>query len=191
MKRKFLVILIILFTSFNLLGCGQIKSHVSLGKVVILGDSYSTFDGYIPQGYASWYKEGIDYSDVTKVNQTWWYKLIDSTTNSSLYLNSSYSGSTICNTGYNGVDSTSTSFITRLNSIINNEEIDLNCINTLIVYGGLNDYWANVPYGEIKFDNISNQDLFSFYPAVISLLQQAKSNLPNARVVFIIEEYLN
>ena len=191
MKRKFLIILILLFTSLNLFGCKQIKSQVSLGNIVILGDSYSTFSSHIPEGYASWYKPNIDYTDVTKVEDTWWHKLVDRTTNSSLALNSSYSGSTICNTGYDGKDASSSSFITRFKNLVKENSVDLSSINTLIIYGGLNDYWANAPYGDIKYTDISEQDLFSFYPAVISLLQSAKTSLPNARVVFIIEEYLS
>ena len=41
-------------------------------KVSILGDSYSTFSGYIPQGYPSWYPTNT----FTKVESTWWYKVI-------------------------------------------------------------------------------------------------------------------
>ena len=54
-----------------------------LGNVFILGDSYSTFYKYIPEGYAYYYDEkGPNYlksnpemrlstNDVCNVNQTW------------------------------------------------------------------------------------------------------------------------
>ena len=39
-------------------------------KVSILGDSYSTFTGHNPEGYAPFYPN--DRNDVTEVEQTWW-----------------------------------------------------------------------------------------------------------------------
>ena len=39
-------------------------------KVSILGDSYSTFQGENPEGYAPFYPN--DRNDVTEVAQTWW-----------------------------------------------------------------------------------------------------------------------
>ena len=59
-----------------------------LGNVFILGDSYSTFEGYIPDGYVAYYKEdGPQYieefsemksyeRDVFRVEQTWWYDFV-------------------------------------------------------------------------------------------------------------------
>ena len=81
--------------------------------------------------------------------------------------------------------------ITRFNNIINNEEIDLSSINTFIIYGGINDIAVQAPIGEIKYDNITEQDLYYFYPAVISLFQKSKQNLPNARILFVINDELN
>lgn len=44
-----------------------------LGKIYILGDSYSTFEGCIPEGNASWYfRAPSDNTDVTDKKQTWW-----------------------------------------------------------------------------------------------------------------------
>lgn len=41
-------------------------------KISILGDSISTFSGYIPSGNAAWYPRG----EITSVKDTWWYQLI-------------------------------------------------------------------------------------------------------------------
>ncbi|MBQ8588463.1 MAG: hypothetical protein IJ454_03635, partial [Clostridia bacterium] len=85
-----------------------------LGNVFILGDSYSTFQGYIPEGYAHYYgEEGPNYlesnpemkltaNDVCDVAHTWWYDLVKE--NGTLLRNCSWSGTTICNTGYHGKD---------------------------------------------------------------------------------------
>jgi hypothetical protein len=106
-------------------------------------------------------------------------------------LNASYSGSTISYTGYDEQYASSISFITRLDNIISDREIDLNSINTLLIYGGINDIAVQAPLGEFKYDNITEQDLYCFYPAVINLFQKAKQSLPNARILFVINDELN
>ena len=53
---------------------------IKLGKTVILGDSYSTFAGYIPEGNVIYYSPEDAYgSRVTRVEQTWWHQLISAT----------------------------------------------------------------------------------------------------------------
>ena len=72
---------------------------MALGKTLIIGDSYSTFEGYIPNGYDCWYdaqRRNIGETDVEKVEQTWWYPLFDGKQNVLLH-NESYSGTTVCN----------------------------------------------------------------------------------------------
>ena len=71
---------------------------IKLGNVFILGDSYSSFCGYIPENYDFWYpNKNEEQTDVKKVEQTWWWQLLE-TTDSNLVRNSSWSGTTICNT---------------------------------------------------------------------------------------------
>ena len=169
-------------------GCVK-KEDIHLGNVVIFGDSYSTFTEYIPDGYSSWYSKTASYTDVNSAKQTWWHQLIDRTY-SQLLLNSSYSGSTICHTGYDGADVCEISFVGRMTKLFNQQDFNKGQVNTVFVYGGLNDYWANAPYGEIKYENITPEDLYSIYPAFIYLLSNLKATLPNARIIVIIEEYL-
>ena len=82
-------------------------------KVSILGDSYSTFYGHVsPAANLCWYgvpgekKE----NDVTKVEETWWYRFIHEH-GFQLERNNSYSGSTVCHTGYEKADYSDRSFI--------------------------------------------------------------------------------
>ena len=43
-------------------------------KTLIFGDSYSTFRGYVPEGYAIYYSEADEKgSGVTDVSETWWH----------------------------------------------------------------------------------------------------------------------
>ena len=89
---------------------------MTFNNVLIFGDSYSTFEGYIPQGYDVYYTKNGD-NDVKSVDKTWWYSLITET-NSKLVLNDSWSGSTIGYTGYGNSDcSKSSSFIRRLRKL--------------------------------------------------------------------------
>lgn len=201
MKRKLLILFALFLVCFNLFACTPPEEPpppqippaetLSLGNVMILGDSHSTFAGYIPDDYISWYKPENDTNDVIRVEDTWWHLLINNTTNSNLVLNASYSGSSISYTGYDEQYAPLISFLTRLNNIISSQEIDLNSINTLIIYGGINDIAVQAPLGEFKYDNITEQDLYCFYPAVITLFQIAKQNLPNARILFVINDELN
>ena len=123
-------------------------------KVSVLGDSYSTFRGMIPQGYAVFYPH--DQVDVKEADQTWWAQLIREN-GWKLEINNSYSGSTVCNTGYNRADYSDRAFISRVN-YIGNPDI-------LFIFGGTNDAWANSPIGEYKYADWTKQDLFSFRPA--------------------------
>ena len=68
-------------------------------SVAVLGDSYSTFEGAIPEGNAIWYfkQNNPNQTDVNSVEQTWW-TLLTKHQGWTLLMNNSYSGSTICNT---------------------------------------------------------------------------------------------
>ena len=50
-------------------------------NVIIFGDSYSTFEGYIPEGYAVYYSSHDDRhpTDVRRVEETWWHRVIEQT----------------------------------------------------------------------------------------------------------------
>ncbi|MBQ4408488.1 MAG: hypothetical protein II852_15925 [Bacteroidales bacterium] len=108
MKR--IIILIVLLC----LGVETITAQ-SKKRVSILGDSYSTFESYIPAENEPWYFQKVDTSrsDVVNVRLTWWWQLIKDG-GYLLEKNESYSGATICYTGYNDEDYSPRSFITRI-----------------------------------------------------------------------------
>ncbi len=164
---------------------------MSLKNVLIFGDSYSTFEGYIPEGYATYYSSlGREETDVRAVEDTWWNPLINET-DSKLIQNNSWSGSTICHTGYNGSDCSETSsFICRLNKLQDAGFFKENEINTVFVFGGTNDSWANSPVGELKYSNLEKADLFSVLPAFCYFINELKSTLPNADIIPIINTEL-
>lgn len=71
MKRFTFIISFIMLTFMPLMA--QVKQTVA-----VLGDSYSTFEGFIPKGYATWYSPTTppETTDVNKVEQTWWWQVI-------------------------------------------------------------------------------------------------------------------
>ena len=109
-KSCFLLLLTIL--------CSSISFAQSLKSISILGDSYSTFEGYLqPDTNSIWYYVSPrQQTDVTSVKQTWWHKFIKEN-NYRLCVNNSFSGATICNTGYRNEDYSDRSFITRMDQL--------------------------------------------------------------------------
>lgn len=160
-------------------------------NTLIFGDSYSTFKGYVPDGYAVYYYENErPETDVIKVEQTWWHQVIEEA-GLNLVLNNSWSGSTIGYTGYNNADcSKSSSFIYRLRQLIENGFFAKNQIDTVFVFGGTNDSWSNAPIGEIKYNNWEDDELYSVLPAVCYFLNLLKEILPQAEIYCLINTQL-
>lgn len=161
--------------------CGVQKQTVA-----ILGDSYSTFEGYVPEGYAVWYDHNPkEQNDVCSVSQTWWYDLFKG--KYKLVGNNSYSGSTVCNTGYEGVDYSDRSFITRMPLLMT---YSAGRPDIILVFGGTNDSWANSPIGELKYSGWTSEDLYSALPAYCYMLDYLHANAPKTRVINIINSDL-
>ena len=159
---------------------------MKLGNTVIFGDSYSTFSGYIPEGYAVYYTKTREIPDVRRVEDTWWYPLC-SELDGNIIRNDSWSGSTICYTGYNGVDcSSSSSFIFRINKLEADGFFRDNKLDTVFVFGATNDSWANSPLGEVKYSDWDKADLYSVLPAICCFLHRVKELAADARIVCVI-----
>ena len=156
-------------------------------NVLIFGDSYSTFKGLIPEGYAAYYSNETHIeSEVDTADKTWWMQLINET-ESNLVLNNSWSGSTIGYTGYNGNDCSHTSsFIYRLRTLKEQGFFEKNEINSVFVFGGTNDSWSNAPLGELKFSDWEENDLYSVLPAIPYFLKTLKETLPKADIYCLI-----
>ena len=162
---------------------------MNFGNVLILGDSFSTFEGYIPEGYYIYYSENPEKNtDVRKVEYTWWHRLIQET-GSNLVLNNSWSGSTICYTGYDGYDcSKDSSFIFRVRQLIENGFFTENKIDTVFLFGASNDSGATSPLGELKYDNFEEKDLYEALPAICYIIKLLKETLPEATIYFPIND---
>ncbi len=176
--RSMALLVALIFGMADMLAAGNGKS------VSILGDSYSTFDGYVtPSNNLVWYDRTPvpGKTDVGKVTQTWWHKFVKDN-GYKLCENNSYSGSTICNTGYHDDDYSDRSFISRVGN--------LGCPDVILIFGGTNDSWAGSPIGEYKYDNWSRYDLYSFRPAMAYMLSEISDRYPNVEVYVILNDDL-
>lgn len=160
---------------------------VNAQKVSVLGDSYSTFKDQVnPSWNAIWYgteyqlSEGVN--DVRTVEQTWWHQVIKGM-NYTLEQNNSWSGSTVCYTGYNGEWQTNRAFITRVQ--------DLGNPDIILICGGTNDSWAGAPIGNYVYSNWTREQLFAFRPAFAYMLDYLVRNYPKARIVNICNSELS
>lgn len=171
-----LILTLCLFISF--FGYAQ-----SLKSVSILGDSYSTFDRYmVPDTNFVWYNTRITQkTDVTSVKQTWWNKFIKDN-NYKLEVNNSFSGSTICNTGYQKQDYSSRSFIKRMDN--------LGSPDVIFIFGATNDAWAGAPIGQFKYNDWTKEELYDFRPAMAYMLDYMLGRYPNVKIYFLLNSDL-
>lgn len=151
-------------------------------NVIIIGDSYSTYKGYIPEGYSSYYGDERKDNPVVKgVEKTWW-KILENEKNFNIVLNDSFSGSTVCNTVREGF-SIDTSFISRIDKYIADGFFAENAIDTMLIFGGTNDSWINAPIGSVKYSDRTEEDLKCVLPAFCYLLERAKTVVRNIVVI--------
>lgn len=155
-------------------------------NLLIFGDSYSTFKGYIPEGYRFYYSpEGRKETDVTKVEETWWYPLLDELS-LNLVLNDSFSGSPLAFWGWDGKDcSKDESFIYRLEKYIDEGFFEKNKIDTVLAFGTTNDSWIGTELGEIKFSDFERDDFYRVCPAICYFVGKLRETMPEADIVFI------
>lgn len=174
-------------TTLLLLLCVLTLSAQKL-SVSILGDSYSTFQGYLePDTNYVWYPAGKN-NDVKRVEETWWHKLITEK-GWKLCKNNSYSGSTICYRGYNNEDYRLRSFENRAN--------DLGNPDIIFIFGGTNDSWSGAKVGEYKYANWDTRltpdksgELYTYRPALAKMLDFMTKRYINVKIYFILNSEL-
>jgi len=163
-------------------------------RVVLFGDSYTTFEGWIPEGYACWYTADRAGNDVKDLDSTWW-RILCAEKGYELLLNSSYSGSTIGNLGYGGEDYSDRSFVTRMKTDIVTEDGQPGACgqlpDLLLIFGGTNDSWCGEPAGEVlPKERLGEADLYQGLPATCVMLDYLTTHLPKTRILMIINSQL-
>lgn len=173
----------IIFFFLTVVVCMGMQAQSKRG-ISILGDSYSTFKGYVlPDSNYVWYpQEKAENNDVQDIRQLWWHQLIREH-GYRLCQNNSFSGATICHTGYKGEDYSDRSYCTRLKY--------LGSPDIILVFGGTNDTWAKSPIGDYKYSDWSRHDLFKFRPAMAYLLANLQNRYPGTDIYVIINDILS
>lgn len=151
----------------------SVKETIQQKSLSIMGDSISTFDEWIPEGYYDFYPMG---EEVTQVNQTWWKMVLDDR-KMELCANASSAGSTCIgdSTGMDNPQHGCSDF--RIADLMGNGGVYPDII---IVYMGTNDFLNMVPLGsndgtqyveEGEIDNFSDayslmlDKLAAYYPS--------------------------
>ncbi len=151
-------------------------------NIFIMGDSYSTYEGYIPEGYHFYYSDERKDNPVVKgVEKTWW-RMLANENNLNIILNDSFSGSTICNTVREAL-TVESSFVSRIDKYIAEKVFVENKINTMFIFGGTNDSWIDAPIGNLKYLDWTVDELKCVLPAFCYLIDTAKNVVEDIIVI--------
>ena len=120
--------------NYNILEDTTIKAKYEEGtnkyvgkKFALIGDSISTYQDCIPDGYACFYPYPT--ADVNDVNQTWWMQAVNKL-GAGMFINNSYSGSCVGTTG-----TSSSQHDVRLKELVINGQTP----DVIIIFMGSND----------------------------------------------------
>ena len=147
-------------------------------KVGVIGDSISSFTGYIPSGYKAYYPKSD--CDVDKWYKTYWGILIQQYWNAELDVNCSWSGGCVAS-GVSG-KSVGSDFVARCRDFKNPDII--------LLFGGTNDAIAdnNVALGDYCYDQpfASINTTRRFRDAYIAVIKAIHANYPQAKIIIIV-----
>lgn len=152
------------------------RSSLAGKKLSILGDSISTYAGFIPPGNKSFFPNG----DVTHFSYTWWFKLLG-LADMQLLVNQSWSGSRVSNVG-ESKDGTCMSNELRWGSLGTNDESP----DVILFFGGINDV-SKSPYTELgdypTWGNKESMDRSTFRGAYAFTVQSILEKYPSSKLI--------
>jgi len=151
-------------------------------NIFIMGDSYSTYEGHIPVGYHFYYSDGRREKPIVKGAENTWWGLLAKENDLNVVMNDSFSGSTVCNTVREGL-SVKSSFISRMDTYIEQNFFIKNNVDTVLIFGGTNDSWIDAPVGDLKYSDWTADDLKCVLPAFCYLIDKAKKAAENIIVI--------
>lgn len=157
--------------------------HTRACSLVLLGDSYTTFAGYIPQGNWVYYPRE-DVADVTDVEQTWWRRLIRMR-GLRLLANESSSGTTL-STRVREEHTVADAFVSRMRRVLGPEGVGGERAELILIFGGTNDSWMDNEAGALQFSDWGEADLRQVLPATCCLLDFVTRHNPDATILLIV-----
>ena len=153
-------------------------------SLVLLGDSYTTFAGHIPEGNTIFYPRLEAVPDVTDVEMTWWKQLIQMR-NLHLLCNESSSGTTI-STHVRDVHTTKDAFISRMKRVLGSDGVNGEKPELSLIMGGTNDSWLGTDAGKLQFENWTDETLLQVLPAACYMLDYITTHNPDAAILFVL-----
>ena len=157
------------------------KKQGKMLRISIIGDSISTFAGWVPNGYGCHYPKTEPGYDVTSADKTWWHRLIYHYLPSArLDMNLSYAGTTVVR---NSIDDKGQYYYGRDFCARYMECSGMGRPDVIFIHGGTNDCWQT-PRNEyllgtqsmLSKDRPSDEAIAPVYQAAdaCTTLEQAK-----------------
>lgn len=144
--------------------------------VSILGDSISTYEGWIPDGHVDFFPI---YGELTDIDETWWKMLIDDL-GMQFCANSSSAGSTCVGDSLSIDDPKFACSNYRIDELIGKGGVYPDII---IVYMGTNDLLTDVVLGENDGTQpVEEGDVETFSDAYTLILDKLESQYPGAQI---------
>ena len=151
--------------------------------LAILGDSYSTFEGWLPKGNYIYYpNENVP--DMTRAEDTWWQLLI-AKRGFRLLINDSSSGTTV-STSVRPEHVITDAFIMRMKNSLSAAGVNGEKPDCILLFGGTNDGWTDVPVGENQYADWTDADLKRILPAFCYMLDYVTKQNPQAEIAAIV-----
>ncbi len=164
-------------SSLTKAGAAKAASYDYKGKTVsIMGDSISTFSGYIPDSYAQNYPAG----DIEDVSQTWWMQVINAKKMTFL-ANSSYSGGLVSGNSLDTSGKYACSF-TRIDAL---QGADGSSPDVIMILDGANDLFNDIPLGTYTQGMTLPQEgkIKTFAEAYALMLTKLHAQYPEAKII--------
>jgi len=146
---------------------------LGLKYVSVVGDSISTYEGFVPNGYVVFYDEETQYANgLSSVYDTWWAQ-VNQFLHAYICVNNSYSGSRVSGAGFPAASSEER--ISYLHTRIYTPDI-------ILVYIGFNDFGNGV---RIRGKNplFEKESPLYFESAYELMLKRIKKNYPASKVI--------
>ena len=185
-------------------------------RISVIGDSISTFAGWVPNGYGCHYPKTDEGYDVNSVEQTWWHRFIYHYMPSArLDMNLSYSGTTVVK---NSTDDSDKYYYGKDFCARYLECGGMGRPDVVLLHGGTNDCWqtprneyllgtqsmlsANRPSDEVMaavyqaadacttLDQAKSLDNSTFVSAYVKLIRMMQLQYPSVKIVCVIGDHV-
>lgn len=148
-------------------------------KLSILGDSISTFDGYIPTDYNIYYPGS---GEISAVEKTWWFQVLGAT-GMELNANASSSNTNITGDSQDTTGSAPGCSTKRMIDLTPGD--DGPAPDILIVFMGTNDFLRSVELGSFSAPQKQEEGVIeNFCDAYELMLQKLNALYPNTQIYF-------